>query len=68
VNVIAMVMMIVDVLVSAIPIFMPVAIRVVMAMRVPFDTGFARPATANRAHHSTSSSLTRISSPPVICN
>jgi hypothetical protein len=49
---------------------------VAMAMRLGFGRLVARrrraflggrPASANRAHYSTSNSLTRISSPPVIC-
>jgi hypothetical protein len=40
---------------------------VVMIMRV-FDGRLAVAATAYRTHQSTSSSFTRISSPPVTCN
>jgi hypothetical protein len=35
---------------------------------VPLDPGLALAASAYAAHHSTSSSLIRISSPPVTCN
>jgi hypothetical protein len=61
-------LMVVAVLMLMDVIAMGVAVR--MRMRV-FSRLFAflrrRSASANRAHHSTSSSFTRISSPPVIC-
>jgi hypothetical protein len=39
----------------------------VLFVGVLFAFHGSRPASANRAHYSTSSSLTRISSPPDIC-
>ena len=41
---------------------------VIMMMITRFDRGFAVAAPTDSTHHSTSSSLTRISSPPVTCS
>lgn len=41
---------------------------VIMMMITRFDRGFAVTAPTDSTHHSTSSSLTRISSPPVTCS
>jgi hypothetical protein len=41
------------------------AVRMFVFVFLAFDAGLS--ASANRAHHSTSSSFTRISSPDVIC-
>ncbi|TWA66770.1 hypothetical protein FBZ84_106114 [Azospirillum baldaniorum] len=61
-----MLVAVIMVMVIMIVVVMIVTMVVVMAVRVAgFDFRFAFGAAADRAHHSTSSSLTRISSPPV---
>ena len=57
--------------VSAVAMIMVVAMVMLMAMMMimrVFDGRLAVAAAADRTHQSTSSSLTRISSPPVTCN
>lgn len=46
-------------------VLMSVVVRVIVRA---FDGGFSVAAAANRTHQSTSSSFTRISSPPVTCS
>lgn len=56
------------VVVVMIMVVMMIVVTMVVVMAVPMaglDFRFAVGATADRAHHSTSNSLTRISSPPV---
>lgn len=43
-------------------------LTVIVMMITGFDGGLAVAAATHRAHYSTSSSLTRMSSPPVTCN
>jgi hypothetical protein len=43
-------------------------IAVIMMMISRFDRSLSVPAATDCTHHSTSSSLTRMSSPPVTCN
>ncbi len=57
--------MILIVAVIAMGMVVAMAMRLAFGRLFPFDC--RRPASANRAHYSTSSSLTRISSPPDIC-
>ncbi|GLH82209.1 hypothetical protein SSBR45G_71180 [Bradyrhizobium sp. SSBR45G] len=47
---------------------MMMVIAVIVMVITGFDRGFAVTAAAHRTHHSTSSSLTRMSSPPVTCS
>lgn len=63
---VAVVVMMVVVMVVIVIVRMVMAMVVMMAVRMAgLDFCFAFGAAADRAHHSTSSSLTRISSPPV---
>jgi hypothetical protein len=61
------VMMIMRMTVMMMMAAMTMVMVMVMIMRV-FDRRLAVAAAADRTHQSTSSSLTRISSPPVTCN
>lgn len=47
---------------------MMIVIAVIVMMITRLDRGLAVAAAAHRTHHSTSSSLTRMSSPPVTCS
>ena len=70
--IVVMTMMMMTVMVMMTSMMMTVMVMmvavVIMMMITRFDRGFAVTAPTDSTHHSTSSSLTRISSPPVTCS
>jgi hypothetical protein len=56
------------IMVVVVGVMMPVLMLMIVIVLMTFDHGLALTAAAYRTHHSTSSSLIRISSPPVTCN
>ncbi len=63
---VAVVVMMMVVMIMIVRMVMVMVVMMMMAVRVAgLDFRFAFGAAADRAHHSTSNSLTRISSPPV---
>ena len=70
--IVVMTMMMMTVMVMMTSMIMAMIVMMVtvvnMMMITRFDRGFAVAAPTDSTHHSTSSSLTRISSPPVTCS
>ena len=66
-NVIVMMVVRMEVIVAVVMIMVMVMVMMTFVLAA-LDRGLALPAPAYRAHHSTSSSLTRSSSPPITCN
>jgi uncharacterized membrane protein len=63
-----MVMMMSGLIMAVIMSMSMMMLTVIVMMITGFDGGLAVTAATHRAHHSTSSSLTRMSSPPVTCS
>ncbi len=63
-----MVMMMSGLIMAVIVSMSPMMLTVIVMMITGFDGGLAVAAATHRAHYSTSSSLTRMSSPPVTCS